>query len=152
MVVVQAEGCAPIVRAFNEGARHARLWENAHTIAPGIRVPVAVGDYLILDAVRESGGACITVTDDEMLRWLPQIAARTGLWPCPESTSTVIAATKLRESGWLREDEDVICFFTSSSQKRLDIATIPTGPVLTPGDPQITAQIDAEIASRGGEA
>jgi len=152
MVVVQADGCAPIVRAFDEGARHARLWENAHTIAPGMRVPVAVGDYLILDAVRESGGTCLTVSDAEMLELLPKIAARTGLWPCPESTSTVIAATKLRESGWLREDEDVICFFTSSSQKRLDIATLPTGPVLTPGDPNITAHIDAALARHAAGA
>jgi len=149
MVVVQADGCAPIVRAFHEGARHAQLWENAHTVAPGMRVPIAVGDYLILDAVRESGGTCLTVTDDEMLEYLPKIAARTGLWPCPESTSTVVAAMKLRESGWLRENEDVVCFFTSSSQKRLDIATIPTGPVLTPGDAGITAQIDAATHSAG---
>lgn len=150
MVVVQAEHCAPIARAFAEGERHARLWEGAHTVAAGMRVPVAVGDYLILDAVRESGGTCVTVSDDEMLAMIPQVASRTGLWPCPESASTVVAASKLREAGWLRDDEDTLLFFTSSSMKRLDLAAVPTGPVLTPGDARIPEQIDAAIAARRG--
>ncbi len=148
MVVVQAAGCAPIVRAFAQGERHAALWENAHTIAPGMRVPVAVGDYLILDAVRESGGTCITVTDDEMVELTPKIAAATGIWPSPEASSTVVAARKLRESGWLKEDDEVLCFFTSGGIKHLDLATIPTGPILTPGDANIGGIIDAVL---GGE-
>ena len=68
MIVVQAEGCAPIVRAFEERKRHAELWQGAKTIAPGVRVPVAIGDYLVLDAVRESGGTCIAVSDDAILQ------------------------------------------------------------------------------------
>ncbi len=99
MVVVQAEGCAPIVRAFENGERHAPLWENAHTLAPGMRVPIAVGDYLILDAVRESGGTCVTVTDREMLDLTPKIAAATGIWPCPEASSTVVAARETARIG-----------------------------------------------------
>ena len=149
MVVVQAEGCAPIVRAFENGERHAALWENAHTLAPGMRVPVAVGDYLILDAVRESGGTCVTVTDREMVEITPKIAAATGIWPCPESSATVLAARQLRASGWLNADDEVVCFFTSSGLKHLDLATIPTGPVLTPGDPQIGAIIDATLSEGG---
>ena len=64
---MQAEGCAPIVRAYDAGERFAETWENAHTIAPGIRVPAAIADYLILDAVRDSNGTAVTVTDDEIL-------------------------------------------------------------------------------------
>lgn len=149
MVVVQAEGCAPIVRAFEHGERHAALWENAHTLAPGMRVPVAVGDYLILDAVRESGGTCIAVSDNEMLALTPKIAAATGIWPSPEASSTVVAARSLRASGWLKEGDEVVCFFTSGGLKHLDLATIPTGPILTPGDPAIGAIIDATLA--GGQ-
>lgn len=148
MVVVQSDGCAPIVRAFERGERHADLWQNARTIAPGIRVPVAVGDYLILDAVRASGGTCLTVTDAEMLDLIPQVAAATGLWPCPESAATVAAARKLRAQGWLKEEDDVVLFFTSGGLKHLDLATVPTEPVLSPGDPNIGAIIDATIARR----
>ena len=149
MVVVQAEGCAPIVRAFERGERHAALWENAHTVAPGIRVPVAVGDYLILDAVRASGGTCLTVTDEEMLALTPRIAAATGIWPCPESSATVVAARKLKESGWLNSDDEVVCFFTSGGLKHLDLAAIPTGPILTPGDANISGIIDAALCEGG---
>lgn len=148
MVVVQSEGCAPIVRAFQNGERHAALWEDARTIAPGVRVPVAVGDYLILDAVRQSGGTCLTVSDQEMLDLMPQVAAHTGLWPSPEAAATVAAAKRLHDSGWLKADDAVVCFFTSGGIKHLDLATVPTGPVLTPGDPQIGAQIDAALGSR----
>ncbi len=149
MVVVQAEGCAPIVRAFENGERHAALWENARTVAPGMRVPVAVGDYLILDAVRESGGTCLTVRDEEMIELTPKIAAATGIWPAPEASSTVVAARKLRESGWLKEDDEVLCFFTAGGIKHLDLAAIPTGPILTPGDTKIGTIIDATLAERG---
>jgi len=145
MVVVQAADCAPIVRAFEQGERHATLWENAHTIAPGMRVPVAVGDYLILDAVRESGGTCITVADNEMVEWMPKIAAATGIWPSPEAASTVVAARKLRESGWLKGGDEILCFFTSGGIKHLDLATVPTGPVLTPGDANIGGIIDQAL-------
>jgi threonine synthase len=150
MVVVQPEGCQPIVHAFQHGERHATLWENAHTLAPGMRVPIAVGDYLILDAVRESGGTCITVTDEEMVEFMPKIAAKTGIWPGPESSATVVAAKKLREQGWLAADDAVVCFFTSGGVKHLDLAAVPTGPILTPGDANIGAQIDAVLA-RGGQ-
>jgi threonine synthase len=149
MVVVQSDGCAPIIRAFESGERHAALWENAHTLAPGMRVPIAVGDYLILDAVRESHGTCITVSDEEMIATTPKIAAATGIWPSPEASATVVAARKLRESGWLKADDEVVCFFTAGGIKHLDLATIPTGPILTPGDPNIGALIDRALAEGG---
>jgi threonine synthase len=149
MVVVQADGCAPIVRAFEQGERHATLWENAHTLAPGMRVPIAVGDYLILDAVRQSGGTCVTVSDNEMIALTPKIAAATGIWHSPVASATVLAARQLRASGWLKEDDETVLFFTSGGIKHLDLATIPTGPVLTPGDPQIGAIIDATMAEGG---
>jgi threonine synthase len=149
MVVVQAEDCAPIVRAFERGERHAALWENAHTLAPGMRVPIAVGDYLILDAVRASGGTCVTVADREMVAITPKIAAATGIWPSPEAAATVLAARNLRASGWLNADDQVVCFFTAGGIKHLDLATIPTGPVLTPGDSNIGAIIDRSLAEAG---
>ena len=88
MVAVQAEGCAPIVRAFEDGEEHAPRWENAHTIAPGIRVPQAVGDFLILRAVRECGGFAIAVTD-EAIRRRSTRSRRGRLLLCPEGGATL---------------------------------------------------------------
>jgi threonine synthase len=112
-------------------------------------VPIAVGDYLILDAVRESGGTCVTVADREMVEITPKVAAATGIWPSPESAATVLAARQLRASGWLNADDQVVCFFTAGGIKHLDLATIPAGPVLTPGDPTIGATIDRTLAGSG---
>ena len=151
MVVVQAEDCAPIVRAFERGERHAALWENAHTLAPGMRVPIAVGDYLILDAVRESGGTCVTVADRRDGGNHAENRGGNRHLAQPGSGGTVLAARKLRASGWLNADDQVVCFFTAGGIKHLDLATIPTGPVLTPGDPNIGAIIDAGHSRRRSE-
>ena len=97
----------------------------------------------------ESGGTCITVADREMIEITPNIAAATGIWPSPEASATVVAARKLRESGWLKADDQVVCFFTSGGLKHLDLAVIPTGPVLSPGDPTITETIDRALAEGG---
>ena len=83
MVAVQAQGCAPIVKAWQDGEEHAPLWENAHTLAAGIRVPVAVGDFLIIRAVRESGGFAMVVSDEAIVEIRDQIAKQDGLLLCP---------------------------------------------------------------------
>ena len=121
MIAVQAEGCAPIVRAFDRGERHAEPWENAQTLAAGIRVPSAVGDYLILDAVREGGGTAITVTDDEMLASMREMTAAEGIWPAPEGAATLAGYLKLRASGFLGPDTETVLMNTGSGVKYMDV-------------------------------
>jgi threonine synthase len=121
MVSVQAENCAPIVRAFNAGERHAELWEGATTIAPGMRVPVAIGDYLILDAVRESGGTAISISDDEILQGMDMLAKREGFFASPEVGSVVIAAQKLRASGFLKPEDETVMFSCGSGLMHADM-------------------------------
>jgi threonine synthase len=117
MVVVQAEGCAPIVRAYEQGAAHAEPWRNAHTAAAGIRVPAAIGDYLILRAVRESGGTAISVSEDAIFAAQREMARLTGVYSAPEGAATWAAAGKLRESGFLAGDERVVLFSTGMGIK-----------------------------------
>jgi threonine synthase len=123
MIVVQAEGCAPLVKAFNEGANHAPRWENAATIAPGVRVPAAIADYLILAAVRESRGTAITVSDVEMLEGMSLAARREGLFVSPESGAAFIAARTLRERGFLQPDAETVIFSTGAGLKHTDLVT-----------------------------
>lgn len=110
MFAVQAEGCAPIVRAFEAGVEHAERWENAQTIAAGIRVPAAVGDFLILRAVRESGGAALAVSDDAIKSAVKEVATSEGILLCPEGAATFVAWKKARELGLLDEDERSVLF------------------------------------------
>jgi threonine synthase len=117
MVVVQAAGCAPIVRAWEAGTRHAEPWADAHTYASGLRVPKAVGDFLILDAVRASRGAAVSVTDGEMRAWTPKVGADTGIFCAPEGAATAAAVARLRESGVLDAGEEVVLFNTGSGLK-----------------------------------
>jgi threonine synthase len=114
MFVIQAEGCAPIVRAFEEGASVATPWQNAATWAPGIRVPVAIGDYLILQAIRESGGAAIAVTDDELMEAVALTASLEGIFMSPESGAAVAGVRILRQRGLLEMDELTVVFATGS--------------------------------------
>ncbi len=122
MIVVQSTGCAPIVRAFEQGVRHAEPWENAETIAAGIRVPAAVGDYLILDAVRESGGTAIAVTDEEILAGVREMATAEGVWAAPEGAATLVAYRKLRESGFLAPETETLLLVTGAGSKYTDVA------------------------------
>jgi threonine synthase len=117
MVVVQSTGCAPIVRAFERGDDHAERWENAQTIAAGIRVPTAIGDYLILQAVRESGGTAVAVPDDAIADAQREMARLTGVYSAPEGAATWAAARALRRSGELRGDERVVLFSTGMGLK-----------------------------------
>ena len=102
MVVVQAEGCAPIVRAYQKGERHAEPWENAQTSAAGLRVPVAIGDYLILDAVRDSGGTALAVSEDAIRAAQLELGRLAGIYAAPEAAATWAATSVLRREGLSR--------------------------------------------------
>ena len=114
MVVVQAAGCAPLVRAFEEGAEHARRWEGAATIAAGLRVPSAIGDYLVLKAIRDSGGTALAVSDDEMNAAQTEMASAIGIDTSPEGAATWAALKVLKRRGFLDGSEDVVLFATGS--------------------------------------
>ncbi|PYS81800.1 MAG: threonine synthase [Acidobacteria bacterium] len=120
MVTVQARGCAPIVRAFEEGRRHAEEFQNAATVASGLRVPKAIGDFLILDALRASGGTAIAVSDEELLAAVREIGAAEGLFVAPEGAACLPALRKLIERGDVRRDERVVLFNTGAGVKYLE--------------------------------
>ncbi|HEX6290376.1 MAG TPA: threonine synthase [Herpetosiphonaceae bacterium] len=117
MVCVQSTGCAPMVRAFEAGADHAELWQGARTVADGLRVPAAVGDFLILRALRESGGTAIAVDDAEMLEYAGVMGAMTGIFPAPEGAACLAAQVRLLEQGWIKPDETVVLFNTGTGLK-----------------------------------
>ena len=121
MISVQAEGCAPIVRAFEQGERFAAPWENAHTIAAGLRVPAAIGDYLILDAVRESRGTAVAVSDAEILDAMRTIASLEGIWPAPEGAATLAGYLRLRAEGWIAAETETVLMVTGSGLKYLEL-------------------------------
>ena len=121
MVAVQAAGCAPIVRAFHEGQNTAPFWENAQTIAAGLRVPKALGDFLILRALRESGGTAVAVEDTEMLQAMRRWAQTEGLLAAPEGAATLAALIRLRETGWVHPNETVVLFNTATAHKYPDV-------------------------------
>ena len=117
MVAVQASGCAPIVRAFEAGAEHAARWEDAQTIASGIRVPQAIGDFLILNAVRESGGFAIAVDDDAIIAALEEAAREEGFLFCPEGAATYAAYKQALADGRIRADERALLFNCATGLK-----------------------------------
>ncbi len=117
MYAVQASGCAPIVRAFEAGAEHAERWEDAHTVAAGIRVPRAVGDFLILRAVRESGGKALGVGDPAILKAVDDCARKDGLLLCPEGGATLAAYAQAVRTGEVDEDERVVLFNCATGLK-----------------------------------
>lgn len=117
MFAVQAEGCAPMVRAFEAGDEFAEPWQNAHTVAAGIRVPVAVGDFLILRAVRESGGAALAVSDADLLCAQQRIAREEGLLLCPEGAATWVAWEQARRRGLVADGARVVLFNCATGLK-----------------------------------
>jgi threonine synthase len=117
MYAVQASGCAPIVRAFEEGVEHAERWEDASTVAMGIRVPKAIGDFLILRAVRESGGKALGVGDPAILKAVDECARRDGLLLCPEGGATLAAYKEALRSGEVDEEEQVVLFNCATGLK-----------------------------------
>ncbi|MBP87092.1 MAG: threonine synthase [Planctomycetaceae bacterium] len=125
MVSVQSEGCCPIVRAFETGERFAEPHVGADTIARGIRVPAAVGDFMILDAVRESGGCAVAVEEARIREWLELAISQEGISVCPEAAACVGAIEKLTANGWLKPDEQVVIFNTGAAQKYVEAITSP---------------------------
>jgi len=120
MYAVQAEGCAPIVKAFSEGLEEAPLWENARTHAHGLRVPKALGDFLILRALRESHGAGVAVSEEEIVQGVKQAAEAEGIFMAPEGGACVAAARKLKASGHLGPDDTVVLFNTGTGFKYVE--------------------------------
>jgi len=117
MVVVQAEGCAPIVRAWEAHQNTAQFFPNAATVASGLRVPGPLGDFLILSMLRQTKGTALTVTDDEMLNAGRELASLEGIFAAPEGAATVIATRKLASSGWIKPEETVVLFNTGTGYK-----------------------------------
>jgi threonine synthase len=117
MVAVQAEGCAPMVRAWEKGEEHAPRFENAHTIASGIRVPQAVGDFLILRAVRESGGFAIAVSDEAIQAGVDEVAREEGFLMCPEGGATYAAYKAALADGRVTKSERAVLFNCATGLK-----------------------------------
>jgi len=116
----QAEGCAPLVRAFERGERFAAPIENAHTLASGLRVPRAVADFLILDAVRRSGGACLAAREAELLPWMWRASALEGIGLCPETAACLAVLAEQVERGAIGSEERVVVFNTGAAQKYVE--------------------------------
>ncbi|MCW3992386.1 MAG: pyridoxal-phosphate dependent enzyme, partial [Candidatus Bathyarchaeota archaeon] len=121
MVSVQASGCAPIPKAYEEGKEESEFWEGAETLAAGLRVPHALGDFLILRAVRESGGSALAVNDEEIMDAVGLMARSEGLFACPEGAATLAALRHLIEGGDVDRDERVVLFNTGAGLKYTDL-------------------------------
>ena len=121
MVCVQSTGCAPIVKAWDDGSSSSEIWGNASTIAAGLRVPKAYGDYIILDILRKSGGTAVAVTDEEIMDALHHWAGVEGLFAAPEGAAALAAYRKLRSNGFFGPDDSVVLFNTGTGLKYLDV-------------------------------
>lgn len=142
LVAVQAAGCAPIVKAWNEGKRESAFWDGSETCAFGINVPKALGDFMVLEAMRATQGCAIDVTDEEILQARDELAALEGTFICPEGAATYAAAKKLRDRGWLAENEKVVLVNTGAGLKYPDTVQVKA-PVLGP-DEEIGGREDNE--------
>jgi threonine synthase len=120
MIAVQAAGCEPITRAFEQGAAESEFFAQAHTVASGLRVPKALGDFLVLQAIRESAGTAISVTDQEMLDAALLLARTEGIFAAPEGGACVAAVTRLLQSGFLKREERILIYNTGSGLKYLE--------------------------------
>ena len=133
MVSVQSEGCAPIPKAYREGKEESEFWEGADTIAAGLRVPKALGDFLILRAIRESGGMALAVSDEEIISAVWMIARKEGVFPCPEGAATLAGLRRMVDEGELDRGESVVLFNTGSGLKYTDLFKV-YAPVVDPGE------------------
>jgi threonine synthase len=134
MVSVQAEGCSPIVKAYIEGKEESQFFEGANTVAAGLRVPKALGDFLILNAVRESKGTAIAVSDEELMADVRLISRLEGIFACPEGAATISALRKMVEAGEVDRDESVVLFNTGSGLKYTDLFDVKA-PIADPKKP-----------------
>jgi threonine synthase len=120
MIAVQAAGCQPLVRAFERGERRSEAWENAYTLASGLRVPKPLGDFLVLDAVRGSGGCALAVTDEECLDWGARLASDEGIFAAPEGAACVAALARLMANGFFESNARIVIYNTGSGLKYLE--------------------------------
>jgi threonine synthase len=120
MIAVQAAGCQPVVRAFEQGASHSEFWQNASTVAAGLRVPKPLGDVLVLNALRASGGTAIAVEDAEILDAGMELATMEGIFAAPEGAACIATLRKLLANGFLSADERIVIYNTGSGLKYLD--------------------------------
>ncbi len=133
LVAVQSTGCAPIVKAWQEKKTESVFWEHARTLAFGITVPKAIGDFLVLDAIYKTGGCAVAVDDSEILKAGELLAAREGAFVCPEGAATLSAAMHLARGGWIKPEEKVVLLNTGSGLKYPEIVQAAP-PLLDPGD------------------
>jgi threonine synthase len=120
MIAVQAEGCAPVVRAFERGEMESEFWEGAQTVASGLRVPKAIGDFLMLEAVRKSGGTAVAVSDEELVDASLELGAREGIFAAPEGGACVAALRQLLASGFLKSKDRIVIYNTGAGLKYLE--------------------------------
>lgn len=133
LVAVQAEGCAPLVQAWEHGREESELWPDAATVASGLRVPKALGDFIVLRAVRETEGVCVAVSDREIVDAVARLAREEGLLVCPEGAATLAAAVRLRDAGWLTRDARVLLLNTGSGLKYPEVLPAEA-PVMDPDE------------------
>ncbi|MDX1587246.1 MAG: threonine synthase [Balneolaceae bacterium] len=131
MVSVQTKGCAPIVKAFDNKMKSAEPWQNASTVVSGLRVPSAIGDFLILEALYESDGMAVAVSDEELIDYSKVMASHTGIFPAPEGGATLAALMKLKERQWIGEHEKVVLFNTGSGFKYMEALNRNTEAIKT---------------------
>jgi len=132
-VAVQAEGCAPIVKAWRDKKHESEFWPDARTVAFGLTVPKAIGDFIVLRGIYETGGCAVAVCDADILKAVNTIAAKEGLFICPEGAATFCAAAQLAQNGWIKPDETVVLLNTGCGLKYTDALNVDV-PVLEPGD------------------
>jgi threonine synthase len=132
MIVAQAEGCAPVVRAWNEKKKVSEAWANASTSASGLRVPKPYGDYIILDILHQSNGTAVAVSDAEMMSCVKDWAAEEGVFASPEGAASLAVYRKLRQSGFLKGTDQVVLFNTGSGYKYLDTIQQASHPTKLP--------------------
>lgn len=124
LISCQSDGCAPIVRAYEKGERFAELFANAHTIASGLRVPAAVGDFMMLDAIRESGGCALAGRETRVVEWMRRVASLEGIAICPETAVCFDCLEQFLADGRVRRDEQVVVFNTGAAQKYPETVTL----------------------------
>jgi threonine synthase len=121
MIVVQAAGCAPMVKAWNDHKPTAEMWQNAHTAAAGLRVPKPYADYIILDILKQSGGTAVSISDDEIFVGVKEWASGEGLFASPEGAACLPAYQRLVREGFLKSTDKVVLFNTGSGLKYIDV-------------------------------
>jgi threonine synthase len=121
MVVVQAAGCAPVVKAWNEHKPVAEVWQGAQTAAAGLRVPKPYADYIIMDILKQSGGAAVSISDEEIFRGVKEWASKEGLFASPEGAACLPAYQRLLREGFLKPTDKVVIFNTGSGLKYIDV-------------------------------